>query len=311
MVSVFMVTYNHEKFVAQAIESVVTQRVNFDFKLVIGEDCSPDGTRAICEQYAMQYPDRITLLPSDRNHGPQGNTIRVLYACTGKYIAFCEGDDYWIDADKLQKQVDFLEANQDFSICFSDVVVVDEMGDCREDKYPRKGTDIYTIEDIILSPRNIIPTPSLICRNVLPNPLPVFFVKAMLSGDIIIQLLTSDKGLIKYVPEKTAAYRNHQGGITKIEKYKLASDEDLFQIFVAANSYFNKKYDKVFRQRLLDMTRVNLINGSKYYTGMARLKHIYKQFGRYFHYSDRVNFREVVYYLTILFFPGLLKKVKK
>src|SRR6516164_8232942 len=118
-VSVFMITYNHGKYISEAIESIVSQKTNFEFELVIGEDCGPDDTRAICEQYAAKYPDIINLLPSDKNYGPMGNTIRVMYACTGKYVALCEGDDYWTDPYKLQKQVDFLEANPDFSICFA------------------------------------------------------------------------------------------------------------------------------------------------------------------------------------------------
>src|SRR5271157_2282730 len=111
LVSVFMITYNHEKFVGQAIESIVTQKVNFDFELIIGEDCSTDNTLDICNKYAKQYPDIIKLFPSEKNYGMMGNTVRVLYACTGKYIAMCEGDDYWCDPYKLQKQIDFLEAN--------------------------------------------------------------------------------------------------------------------------------------------------------------------------------------------------------
>lgn len=311
LVSVFMVTYNHEKYVAQAIESVVTQQVNFDFELVIGEDCSPDGTRAICEQYAAKYPGIVRLLVSDKNHGPQGNTIRVLWECRGKYIAFCEGDDYWTDPLKLQKQVDFLESHPDFSICFADVTVVDEVGDCLADKYPRKQGDVYTIEDIILSPRNIIPTPTMICRNVLPDSAPEFFRKAKLSGDIIIQFFSADKGKIRFFNEVNAVYRNHQGGITKMEEFKKASDEDLFRIFEQANEYFGFRYNAVFRKRLLEMSKIFLIGRSQYYTGTERLRHIRRQFRRYLHYSDHINLKEIVYYFTILFLPGLLKQVKK
>src|ERR1700733_14979577 len=120
-VSVFMITYNHEKYVEQAIKSIVTQKVNFDFELVIGEDFSTDNTLAICKKYSARYPDIIKLLPSDKNHGLMGNAVRTLNACTGKYIAMCEGDDYWCDPYKLQKQVDFLETNSDYTICFSKV----------------------------------------------------------------------------------------------------------------------------------------------------------------------------------------------
>src|ERR1043165_6575031 len=100
-VSVFMITYNHGPCIGQAIESIVTQKVNFDFELVIGEDKSPDNTLEVCLAYKAKYPKIINLLPSNRNYGMMGNTVRVLEACSGKYIAMCEGDDYWCDPLKL------------------------------------------------------------------------------------------------------------------------------------------------------------------------------------------------------------------
>ena len=108
-VSVCMITYNHESYIHQAIEGVLTQNTTFPYKLVIGEDYSADGTRKICQEYANLYPDKIDLLPSSSNLGMQRNFSRTLNVCTGKYIALCEGDDYWTDPMKLQKQIDILE----------------------------------------------------------------------------------------------------------------------------------------------------------------------------------------------------------
>jgi glycosyltransferase involved in cell wall biosynthesis len=86
LVSVWMIAYNQEQYIGQAIESIVTQKVNFDFEVVIGEDCSPDNTRKICEEYAQKYPELIRLLPSDRNYGSLPNTLRTLEACTGSIL---------------------------------------------------------------------------------------------------------------------------------------------------------------------------------------------------------------------------------
>lgn len=313
LVAIYMITYNHERYIGQAIEGVLIQKANFKIKLFIGEDCSTDNTRAICQDYAKKYPDLIELICTKENNIIV-NSTNVRNACIesgAKYIAFCEGDDYWTDPIKLQKQVDFLEANSDFSVCFSGVTIVDEIGEQLDDKYPRKEGDVYTIEDVILTTRNIVPTPTKIFRSILPNPLPDFYINGYLSGDICLQLLLADKGKMKYLPEKMAAYRNHQGGITKIEKYAIASAENLFNILVDANDYFGFKYDKLFRKRLLEISRGNLIYGSKSFTGKERLKHIYKQFRRYLHYSEHVDIKEIAYYFAILFFPGILKKMKK
>lgn len=113
MVSICMITYNHEKYIAQAIESVVCQETDFAYQLVIGEDFSTDGTRAICDLYAARYPDKIKLLPSEKNHGMMANAKRTSAECNAKYLAQLEGDDFWIDNKKLQKQVEYLEKHKD------------------------------------------------------------------------------------------------------------------------------------------------------------------------------------------------------
>lgn len=119
MVSICMITYNHESYIKQAIDSVLMQKCNFAFELVIGEDCSTDNTFKICQELAKNNP-QIKLLPSISNLGMMPNFIRTLEACEGKYIAICEGDDYWTDPLKLQKQVDFLGANEEYGLCCTD-----------------------------------------------------------------------------------------------------------------------------------------------------------------------------------------------
>lgn len=116
LVSVCMITYNHEDYIKQSIEGVLLQKCNFSFELVIGEDCSTDNTRQICEEYSAKYP-QINLLSSESNLGMMPNFVRTLGACSSKYIALCEGDDYWTDPKKLQKQVDFLETNPAYVLC--------------------------------------------------------------------------------------------------------------------------------------------------------------------------------------------------
>ena len=126
MVSVIMLTYNHEKFIEQAIEGVLMQQTSFPVHLYIADDASTDKTSAICKAYTEKYPGRITHLLNKTNLGVRDNYNKAFKACKDKYIAHCEGDDYWADAYKLQKQVDFLEQNEQYAICWTKYNVIDE-----------------------------------------------------------------------------------------------------------------------------------------------------------------------------------------
>ncbi len=119
LVSVMMITYNHAPFITKAIQGALQQKVNFPFELVIGEDCSTDGTREIVLEYQKKFPDIIRVITSDKNVGAKKNANRTGKACRGKYIAFCEGDDYWHHPYKLQKQTDYLESHPECGLTYS------------------------------------------------------------------------------------------------------------------------------------------------------------------------------------------------
>ena len=121
MVAVYMITYNHEKYILQSVESIIEQRTNFRYKLFIGDDNSLDGTSVILASLKDKYPYKIDYTLNTTNLGASKNAINIFYRCFNsgaKYIGMCEGDDYWADRYKLQKQIDFLEANDDYAICF-------------------------------------------------------------------------------------------------------------------------------------------------------------------------------------------------
>lgn len=118
LLSVVTITYNHKPYIRKCIEGVLMQKVNFPMEFIIAEDCSTDGTRAICEEYASKYSELIRLIISNTNIGCNPNELRAMTAAKGKYIAYCEGDDFWTDPLKLQKQVDFLESHPEYSVCF-------------------------------------------------------------------------------------------------------------------------------------------------------------------------------------------------
>ena len=119
LVSVCMTTYNHEAYLAQAIESVLAQQTSFGVELVLGDDCSTDSTAAICREYAAKYPGRVRFVTGQRNVGWRANYRRTFEACRGKYVAYCDGDDWWCDPGKLQRQVDLLEADPACGMCYT------------------------------------------------------------------------------------------------------------------------------------------------------------------------------------------------
>lgn len=119
LVSVKMITYNHAPFIAGAIEGVLRQKTDFPFELLIGEDCSTDGTREIVFEYQKKHPDIVRVITSDKNVGMNKNGLRTLRACRGKYTAFCEGDDFWQSPHKLQKQADYLESHPECGLVYS------------------------------------------------------------------------------------------------------------------------------------------------------------------------------------------------
>lgn len=115
-ISVGVITYKQQETIAQTLDSILCQKGDFDLELVIGEDCSPDNTYAICADYAERYPDVVKLLPNTKNLGIMANFARVMRACTGDYIGICAGDDYWCDERKLQKQLDYFKAHEDVGV---------------------------------------------------------------------------------------------------------------------------------------------------------------------------------------------------
>lgn len=127
-VSVIMLTYNHEKYISQALNSVLMQEVNFDYEVLIGDDCSSDMTQQILLEYQHKYPKKIVLRLRQKNIGATKNAYELLMMAQGKYLATCEGDDYWTNIHKLQLQVDFLEKNPQFIGCTHKFLIVNDEG---------------------------------------------------------------------------------------------------------------------------------------------------------------------------------------
>ncbi|MEA5605161.1 glycosyltransferase [Nostoc sp. UHCC 0252] len=209
-VSILMITYNHENYIAQAIESILMQQTNFEYEVVIGEDCSTDKTRQIIIDYQNKYPKIIRLLLPDKNLGMHKNFIHTLQACQGQYIAILEGDDYWTSSEKLQKQVDFLDKNLDFAICFHNVLVFWQDNSYSPAIFLHNQPKTSTIENLLIN--NFISTPSVMYRAGLVQEFPDWFYKQSM-GDWTFHILNAQHGKIGYIDEVMSAYRVHAKGV--------------------------------------------------------------------------------------------------
>jgi glycosyltransferase involved in cell wall biosynthesis len=258
-VSIFILTYNQEQFIAETIESVLMQKTNFPYQLVIGEDCSTDTTRTICEQYVNQYPQKIKLLPSlEKNIGLIANYMRTIAACDGKYIAICDGDDYWIDAYKLQKQVDFLDKNPDYSMVYTAVKRLYADGEIVDYTYTLNKKQL-DFEDLIFN--NFIYSVTAMFRNIQSedNKLPSW-ISIFPFGDWQTYLwVLKDGSKIHFIDDITAVYRMNIGVSFVIMEKNSAFIEVLVRILhhiyedenfshkkqIVAESVFNRHKDLI------------------------------------------------------------------
>ena len=207
IVSIQMLAYNHEPYIADAIQGVIMQKTDFQFELIIGEDCSTDRTREIVLDYQKKYPDLIRVISSDKNVGIRKNSDRTLGACRGKYIAICEGDDYWTDDLKLEKQTSLMLENPGCAICVHPCYLHRSMYNKKSIGF-YKGAQVkrFGISDILKNAGQSSPTASyMVIRDVF-NILPQWFGSAPV-GDLFIEMYSLKIGFGLYMPDVMCAYR--------------------------------------------------------------------------------------------------------
>ena len=244
LISVGMITYNHEPYIAQAIEGVVKQETEYSFELIIGEDCSTDGTMEIVLEYQKKYPDIIRVITSDKNVGVKKNGYRTRKGGRGKYIAFCEGDDYWHRSDKLQKQVDYLESHPECGLVHSDMHVLHQCTNELKKNY-KKTDKVHVPTGNIFESYLLL---SFICTCT------VCFRRSLLTDEIIDLLLTnnflmgdrplfleiSKKTMVGYIDESLATYRILEESAAHSKDFNKMLQFNQSSYFV--NQYFINKY---------------------------------------------------------------------
>ncbi len=262
-VSICVITYNHEQYIAEALDSVLKQETTFTKEIIIGEDCSTDSTREICKEYAQKYPGIIKLVPAEKNVGMMKNFTRAYEMCDGNYIAFTEGDDYWTDPLKLQKQIDFLQNNPDYSACFHNVLMKSERnGEMKEwILHKELSKDTFSTEDV-LGPW-FIASPSFVFVNYPDFEIPAWFYNCTY-GDLPMMLLLTLRGKFKYLPDVMAVYRLHDRGFTTVH---MGYDKIILMTYIyqSFNIHTNYKFKDTIRQSVIyEITRhipKDILNG--------------------------------------------------
>lgn len=251
-VSVCMITYNHEDYISESIESILNQKTTFPFEIIIGEDCSKDNTRAIVADYASKNQNIIPIF-EEKNKGVINNFLDVIAAANGKYIAFCEGDDYWVDPYKLQKQVDFLEANPQYSMCVSNRLVKQMDGEYFEDILDKK---VITLEDVLRG--QIVHTQTMLFLNK-KNELIDFLrdtIKVHKGCDRETGYFYALKGNVYCLPDVTAVYRMSGAGVWSqfSEQEKVWLELEAFYDFHKRLNFSDRKlFVNEFTKKSLDI----------------------------------------------------------
>ncbi len=222
LISVLIIAYNREGQIAEALDSVLCQEGPFSLEIVIGEDCSTDGTREVIRGYRDRHPELIRPTFRPRNVGPVANYALTLKACRGRYVALLDADDYWLSADKLRKQLAFLEQHPQCSFCFHNTRIVYEDGTPPHPRITKDLPALHSLEDVATTFR--ITTSSVLFRADLIGELPDWYY-SMPTGDWPLFVLIAHHGPAGYLAEILGAYRRHAGGywttmdpVTRLER---------------------------------------------------------------------------------------------
>jgi glycosyltransferase involved in cell wall biosynthesis len=259
VVSVVMITYAHENYIEQAIKSVLMQECDFEVELIITNDCSPDNTDAVIMDIVKTHPKAswIKYIKHKKNIGMMSNFVFTLKEANGKYIALCEGDDFWVDPFKLQKQVEFLEKKFDYVMSFTNSYEYIEVENVMiPTEYPKNISNLTFSK--LLDSGWFIRTATILFRK---DQLDLEFLSKINYGaDYFIHLLLINQGKFHFLNETTSVYRHHIGGISKSNsavylerRFQYISNLQLL------DNYFERKFHKEIGNEISNV-RINIFD---------------------------------------------------
>ena len=270
-VSVTILTYNQKEFIGKAIESALSQKTNFDVEILVGDDCSTDGAQETILAYQEKYPDKVKAVLHSKNLGQNGlfNTIETLKLAKGTYIAPMDGDDYWTDDQKLQRQVDFMEAHPDFSACFHNALITYEDGTPSHELNAPDQKEVITAADLVGEDEIwFMATSAVMFKNGIMH-YPDWFLKSS-SGDIPRYVILAKHGPIGYVPGVMSVYRKNRGGASFKDHYRDAR-------FLYNRIAMYEGIDKELDYRHHDLLRLNI---ARYYRMLLDARQYQKSYFR-------------------------------
>jgi glycosyltransferase involved in cell wall biosynthesis len=315
LLSVCLITYNHVKYINQAIDSILEQQTNFDWEIIIADDYSIDGTREILLDYQKKYPKLIRLILQEQNVGAARNWIDLITSPKAKYIAYFEGDDYWTDPLKLQKHVDFLEANPDYSAVTANTMFLND-GILKYNYTETKELWLKTKFPITLTYKDIASriaphTSTWLFRNNI-KAFPPSFLNFYV-GDMPLFLMICDMGKVRYFNEIVSVYRVHDNGaIGKIKKNAtLINLRSHFEMLTEVNLFLNNKYKKETEYSLLEET-YRVIKEESVFKNISEIKKILKTYLKKSNKNDLSMTEEMRIYFSyaVGFFIKLKSKLR-
>lgn len=310
LVSVTVATYQHANYIKECLDGILMQKVTFPYEIILGEDGSVDGTQEICKEYAEKHPDKIRLFIRDRKLsqyvGENGKVTRFngiwnRMSARGKYIAWCEGDDYWIDPLKLQKQVDFLENHKDYGLVCTDFDLISEgVHEYRLNNSWVKN-DNEVLEAILLAKCDIGTLTVLYRKSIYDNLPHLYRGQGFLMGDLPLWIEFAFTSKIKYLKMRTACYRrlnNSASHSTDFHKRKIFLESiiacRLFYIEKLGLEYLKKDVEILKKYLLLKMSS---LEGQK--------EEVFPYFLSFLREKPQRNRLKAVYYLLLAYFPFL------
>jgi glycosyltransferase involved in cell wall biosynthesis len=294
-VSVLIITYNQKKFIRKAIDSALAQQTTFPIEILVGDDFSSDGTREIIQEYERQYPDKVIGVLHPRNLGKNGgiNFLETLKRAKGEYYALMDGDDYWTDPLKLQKQADLLDAHPEYSMVFHNALITYEDG---SPSHVLNGQDMkpfYTVEDLI-GDKEIwfMATSSTLYRNTIKE-YPAWFSESV-SGDIPRLILKAKKGPIGYLPDVMSVYRKNRNGTSNTDH----EDDAVFlnnriAMYSNINRELDYQYDRLLKKNMARYYRMMLASKQYRDSYLAKLRLAIRYYS--LAHPSWADFKSVVY----------------
>lgn len=249
LLSVCVRTHNQERFIREALDSVLCQKTTFPFEIIISDDASSDGTIEILKEYQKQHPDKILLLLSEINIGGPENLKRVIEASNAKYITCLDGDDFYTDDYKLQKQVDFLDAHSEYAACFHNTWYADEVGNLTG-LFNRP--DFHAVHDAheFIRERWFVPIHSAVLRREYIE-FPDWY-NTVMNDDYVVHLSVAKHAPYYFIPDVMVAYRRHSENTSIAYRDLILTDTKLCSVLEKMKPLYPAEYAPDFDARITD-----------------------------------------------------------